>query len=126
MPTARKLPSGSWRCQVYSHTEEIRTERRDHVKKKRIYKSFTSNIPGPKGKREAERLAADFAAEKESHQNILNCTLGEAIDDYIASKDSVLSPSTIADYKKKRKNSFKMLMDVPLTKSDEGNAPGSC
>ena len=22
MPTARKLPSGSWRCQVYSHTEE--------------------------------------------------------------------------------------------------------
>ena len=23
MPTARKLPSGSWRCQVYSHTEEI-------------------------------------------------------------------------------------------------------
>ena len=73
------------------------------IKKKRIYKSFTSNIPGPKGKREAERLAADFAAEKESHQNILNCTLGEAIDNYIASKDSVLSPSTIADYKKKRK-----------------------
>ena len=40
--------------------------------------------------------------------------MGEAIDDYIASKDSVLSPTTIADYKKKRKNSFKMLMDIPL------------
>ena len=113
MPTARKLPSGSWRCQVYSHTEET-VQKDGTIKKKRIYKSFTSNIPGPKGKREAERLAADFAAEKESHQNILNCTLGEAIDNYIASKDSVLSPSTIADYKKKRKNSFKMLMDVPL------------
>ncbi len=23
MPTAKKLPSGSWRCLVYSHTEEI-------------------------------------------------------------------------------------------------------
>lgn len=24
MPTAKKLPSGSWRCLVYSHTEEIK------------------------------------------------------------------------------------------------------
>lgn len=47
MPTAKKLPSGSWRCLVYSHTEEI-TNPDGSIKKKRIYESFTSNIPGPK------------------------------------------------------------------------------
>ena len=48
MPTAKKLPSGSWRCLVYSHTEEIKNPD-GSIKKKRIYESFTSNIPGPKG-----------------------------------------------------------------------------
>ena len=61
MPTAKKLPSGSWRCLVYSHTEEIKNPD-GSIKKKRIYESFTSNIPGPKGKRIAEQAAAEFAA----------------------------------------------------------------
>ena len=41
MATAKKLPSGSWRCQIYSHTEE------------------TFDVPGPKGKRLAEQAAAE-------------------------------------------------------------------
>ena len=41
MATAKKLSSGSWRCQVYSHTEEV-IQPDGSVKKKRIYKSLTS------------------------------------------------------------------------------------
>ena len=39
MPTAKKLPSGSWRCLVYSHTEEIKNPD-GSIKKKRIYESL--------------------------------------------------------------------------------------
>ena len=46
MPTAKKLPSGSWRCQVYSHTEES-IQPDGTVKKKRIYESFTNTDPSP-------------------------------------------------------------------------------
>ena len=38
MTTAKKLPSGSWRCQVYSHTEET-MQPDGTIKKKRIYHS---------------------------------------------------------------------------------------
>ena len=48
MATAKKLSSGSWRCQVYSHTEEV-IQPDGSVKKKRIYKSFTCATPGAKG-----------------------------------------------------------------------------
>lgn len=113
MPTAKKLPSGSWRCQVFSHFENIFLPD-GTTKKKRIYKSFTCNIPSAKGKRMCEQMAADWAANKETYQHVMNYTLGEAIDAYIASKSAVLSPSTLSDYRKKRKNSFKMLMNIPL------------
>ena len=56
MATAKKLPSGSWRCLVYDYTDE---------NGKRIYRSFTSDDPSPAGKRKAEALAAQYAAEKE-------------------------------------------------------------
>lgn len=113
MAAAKKLPSGSWRCQVYSHTEEI-PQPDGTTKKKRIYKSFTSDIQGPKGKRDAEKQAADWAAKKDDILKINDITLGTAIDKYIESKDAVLSITTISDYKKKRKNGFKFLMDVPI------------
>ena len=74
MATARKLPSGSWRCQIYSHTEEY-VQEDGTIKKKRIYKSFTSNLPGTKGKRDAERQAAEWAAGKESVSDILKPVL---------------------------------------------------
>ena len=44
MATAKKLPSGSWRCQVFSHFEE-QIQPDGTVKKKRIYKSFTCDDP---------------------------------------------------------------------------------
>ena len=41
-------------------------------------------------------------------------TVGEAIDQYIESKDSVLSPSTVAGYKRIRKNALQELMPLRL------------
>ena len=78
MPTAKKLPSGSWRCLVYSHTEEIKNPD-GSIKKKRIYESFTSNIPGPKGKRIAEQAAAEFAANKDQRSRSADMLLGTAM-----------------------------------------------
>lgn len=102
MPTARKLPSGSWRCQVYSHTEEIFLEG-GTIKKKRIYKSFTCDDPTSKGRRKCEKMAADWVIDKEN-QKICNLTFGEALDQYIESRSAILSPATVREYKRTRKS----------------------
>lgn len=114
MPTAKKLPSGSWRCQVYSHTEELK-QPDGTTKKKRIYESFTSDIPGPKGKRMAEKMAAEFAVRKEQlSRETPDLTLGEAMDNYINSRKAVLSPRTIMDYERMRSKDFLALVDVKI------------
>lgn len=115
MPTAKKLPSGSWRCLVYSHTEEIKNSD-GSIKKKRIYESFTSNIPGPKGKRIAEQAAAEFAANKDQRSRSADMLLGTAMDNYIQSRESILSPRTIMDYKQIRRMSLQSLMNIRLSR----------
>ena len=115
MPTARKLPSGSWRCQVFSHTEEI-IQTDGTIKKKRIYESFTSDVPGPKGKRIAEQMAAEFAANKESHKEARDdFTFGEATDQYIKNREAILSPRTIMDYKRIRKNDIQTIAEIKVS-----------
>lgn len=114
MPTAKKLPSGSWRCQVYSHTEET-LQPDGTIKKKRIYKSFTCDIEGSKGKRIAEQRATQWAADKETNSKIQDITIGEAIDKYIAAREDVLSPRTIMDYKRIRKKELQSLMPIKIT-----------
>lgn len=101
MATAKKLPSGKWRCLVYSHTESG----------KRKYESFTAST-----KREAERLAAEFADGKLLRPT--DISIGETIEKYIDSKESVLSPSTIANYRKLRNNAFSKIENVSLRKID--------
>ena len=64
MATAKQLPSGTWRCLVYSHKEKlydregkpIIDEKTGKQKEKRIYESFTSNLPGRKGKQKRRQL----------------------------------------------------------------------
>ena len=85
MATAKKLPSGSWRCLAYSHTETVWNEKQGKWIEKRIYESFTSDDPSPRGRKEAELAAAEFqlnnrARKKaESSQSNTNLTLREAI-----------------------------------------------
>ena len=104
MSKAKKLPSGSWRCLVYSHTENG----------KRKYESFTSDDPSANGKREAEFAAAEFALNKKRIAKVANLTLSEAIDKYIESRSAVLSPTTLNGYKKIKKYAFQDLLGLQL------------
>ena len=98
MAKAKKLPSGSWRVQVYAGKKNG----------KNIYKSFTADT-----RREAEALAASWAVERKESR-VADMTLGEAYEAYIASKENVLSPSTISGYNKIRRTCFPSLWDEPL------------
>lgn len=103
MATAKKLPSGSWRCQVYDYTDE---------NGKRHYKSFTSTDQSAKGKREAERLAADYAADKEQKKHSSDASLfSDRMESYIVSKEPVLSPATTRGYRNIQKI---LLRDYPV------------
>lgn len=98
MPTAKKLPSGSWRCRVFSHYEV------KDGKKTRVYESFTSKDPSPHGKREAEQMASEWAYKRT--RRVSAVTIADAIESYISSKDGVLSPSTVRAYKSYQKTHF--------------------
>lgn len=124
MAKAKKLPSGSWRCLVYSHTETIMQP--DGTKKeKRIYKSFTNSDPSTRGKRQCEAEAAEWAASKEKSKRDRkrmneNLTLSQAIDLYISSRELLgRSPTTIQDYRCIQRNGFQDLMQLQLKDIDE-------
>lgn len=116
MATAKKLPSGSWRCLAYSHTDE---------NGKRIYRSFTSDDPTPRGRKEAELKAAQFQATHTANQKKRtyeygSLTIGEIVDLYIESREKLgRSPTTIHEYKSIRKSAFPDLMEMRLKDIDE-------
>lgn len=107
---ARKLPSGSWRVRVYSHTEQI-TQPDGTIKEKKVYKSFTCSDPSKKGKRICEAEAAAWATGKETNK-ACSLTLGQAMDEYIASRENVLSPRSIMEYRNTRINHCQSLMNI--------------
>lgn len=129
MPTAKRLPSGSWRCQVYSHSI-IKTDKNSNIvydkdgkpKKKRIYESFTSDDTTRRGKIEAEAMANDFILNRKGKaQKRLsegNMTLLEAIEKYIDQHRTTLSPTTIKDYETIKKNGFQDIMLLKLKDFD--------
>lgn len=99
MASAKKLPSGSWRVNLYV----------GKVDGKREYKSFTAPT-----KKEAEYEAAEYNLTRKEKAQPMNMTVGEAIERYIDSKTNVLSPSTITAYRKIRKNNLQALMAIKL------------
>lgn len=99
MATAKKLPSGSWRVQVYAGKD---------AEGKRLYKSFTADT-----KKAAELAAAQYAAqEKKSAAD--SVTVGEAIKCYIDTKAAVLSPSTVLGYKRQARNCYLEIEQIQL------------
>lgn len=97
-PTAKKLPSGRWRAQVMVGGQR---------------KSIVADT-------EKEAIAEAMAVKAglkaaQSEPKASRLTVGEAIDNFIESKDAVLSPATIRGYKKIRKNDFQELMSVKLS-----------
>jgi len=114
MATARKLPSGSWRCQVFSHWEEVPGPD-GTIKKKKIQKSFTCDDPSPKGKKKCEAMAAEWAMNNEQRV-IRHLTVKQAITEYIAAKQYVLSPSTVKEYKSALAHGF---ADIENIRTDQ-------
>jgi integrase family protein len=103
MATARKLPSGSYRCQIYDYTDE---------KGKRHYKSFTA-----KTKKEAEYLATTYKIDNNSNnQSNLNIILKEAMQNYCSMKSNVLSPTTLVNYKRLINNAYENYLSLPINK----------
>lgn len=98
MAEAKKLPSGSWRIRIY-----------DNELKKQV--SFTSDLPGKAGKAEAELMAREYQLGRKKKKE-QGKTVGECIDEYIALKENILSPTTIAEYRRCRKNELAGLCDI--------------
>lgn len=121
MAKAKKLPSGSWRCLVYSHSVPVLDEKGNPVlddkgkpKEKRIYESFTSDDPSPAGRRDVELRAAEFAANKTRISSTHSYSIKEAVAQYISTKSPVLSPSTSRLYISYQKHYFNDLEDIKL------------
>ena len=99
MPNAHKLPSGSWRVQVYlGKTPDG----------KKIVKSVTAET-----KKEAERQAALllYEAEEEAKAPVL---FSVAADAYVTARRGVLSPNTVSEYKRMIKADLKDIKDTPV------------
>lgn len=124
MATAKQLPSGTWRCLVYSHSEKLFDDNGKPIidpktgkqKEKRFYESFTSNLPGKKGKKDAERQADAFLIEKDHKRRPENLTVKEACEKYIKLKENVLSETTLRGYETIIKNNIADIAELPIRK----------
>ena len=105
MAKAKRLPSGNWRVQVFSHID---------ADGKRRYESFTAPT-----KQEAEYMASAFQMEKDRLSDSGQWTMSEAIGKYIELKKPTLSPSTLAGYRKIQKYAFQSIMPIQLRKITE-------
>lgn len=95
LPTPQKLPSGMWRCQVMVGGRRV---------------SVVEENPSV-AQAKALALKNGLVEEKKNPKAI---TVNEAVERYIESKDSVLSPSTLRGYKSIQKNSLGKLKDVKI------------
>ena len=85
---AKKLPSGNWRVLVYDYTDAAG---------KRHYKSFTDP-----DKNVAMFMANDYLSHHrgEAAATYADLTLKQAAERYVDSKEGVLSPSTVKEYRR--------------------------
>lgn len=108
MATPKKKSNGSWEMQVYVGIDPKTGKKR--------YKHVT-------GKSKPDVLAqAKQITDHETPKTLdaLSLTVGEAVDRYIAKRESSLSPSTIAKYKNYRASSFNEIMNLKIGQlSDE-------
>lgn len=97
IPKARQLPSGAWFCRVRIGDQDISITR--DTEKEAV----------------AEAMAIK-AGIKEAAKQPKKKTVSEAIDDYIVVRKNVLSPSTIAGYRRIQKLRFQSMMKKDIYK----------
>ena len=105
MSSTEKLKSGTWRVRQYIGKENGKS----------IYKSFTG-----KTKKEAEAKARRYIMYEAIDQTE-KISLREACEKYIASKEKILSPSTISGYRAITRNRLQSIMPKmigSITKED--------
>ena len=95
VPKARRLPSGSWFVQLRINGESISITR--DTEKAAVAEAMAYKAGIMKAKKAPSKM-----------------TLGEACDAYIAA-GTLLSPSTVAGYKRLRKNTFQGIMGKQLS-----------
>ena len=103
MAKAKKLPSGSWRVQVFLGRDAAG---------KRMYKSFTAPT-----KKEAEYLAANYAltlSEEKKAEAPTRITFNDAMTKWINARRNVLSPATTRMYDSMQKNAYTLLLNKPV------------
>ena len=98
MPKAKKLPSGSWRVQVYAGKD---------LSGKRKYESFTEAT-----KKEAEYQAVQWQLRRSARPE--DMTVYEAVNAYIESRSSILSPTTIQKYRSMARTYYEPLRSTSL------------
>lgn len=96
MATAKQLPSGSWRVRV-SKT----------IDGQRVVHSVTAPT-----KAEAEYLAERWQASAVEDAKPENRTVRQLCEDYISLKEPILSPTTIAGYRKILRCNFQGILDI--------------
>jgi len=99
----QKLASGSYRVRAYIGKDE---------NGKDIIKSFTD-----KDKNKALKKAMDYKAQNQNFSSLRadELTVRETITKYIASKEKVLSPSTVRGYNIHLRNYFKNIMNINIS-----------
>ena len=101
MPTPKKKPNGSWEVTVFIGS--------DPLTGKKKYRHLTAPTRG-----ELLDKIRDMEDETPKTIDALSLTVGEAVDSYIDRRSSELSPSTLANYRKYRRESFPDLMPLKL------------
>lgn len=96
VPKARKLPSGQWFVRVM-------VDGKSHNITRQTEKEAVAEATALKAKLKAEAMTA--SRDK---------TVEKAIDEYIAMRDSVVSPSTIRGYRIIQRNAFQSVMSTKI------------
>lgn len=95
-PAARQLPSGAWTCRVRVGGRDVSVTR------------------PTKAEAQAEAMAVKHGLKAPDTPRV-TMTLEDAYKAYIESRDGVISPSTVAGYKRMQKSTFQPLMSMPLS-----------
>lgn len=105
MANAVRLPSGRWRVKAYDYKDK---DGKEH------YVSFTADT-----KKEAEYQALLFSMNKKKIKTEnQDLTLEKAMLKYCEMKSNVLSPTTLANYKRLIYNAFKDYLSLSIKKFD--------